>query len=214
MVNEWQKIRRSLVGFARDTGELAYLWIDTLRYGFRRPFEIKSLVSQMEEIGVRSLPIVMISSFFVGMVMAVQVAYSEANFAGRVMVGIGVGVAITKEFGPLLTALLYLPGALAVQSDLTRRDASQLGQDLHRFDEPRRAIRQMAPAPHKVDGVAAGVAVGVTTPPLAAVFGEVDREGGGVLSAVERTGPAPAAAGAFQLRPGPLGQLCEINFLQ
>jgi len=40
------------------------------------------------------------------MVMAVQVAYSEANFAGRVMVGMGVGVAITKEFGPLLTALL------------------------------------------------------------------------------------------------------------
>jgi phospholipid/cholesterol/gamma-HCH transport system permease protein len=52
------------------------------------------------------VPIVAVSSFFVGMVMAVQVAYSEANFAGRVMVGVGVAVAITREFGPLLTALL------------------------------------------------------------------------------------------------------------
>jgi phospholipid/cholesterol/gamma-HCH transport system permease protein len=92
--------------FTRTTGELVYLWVDTIRYGFRRPYEFRALLTQMEELGVQSLSIVMISSFFVGMVLAVQVAYSEANFAGRVMVGIGVGVAITKEFGPLLTALL------------------------------------------------------------------------------------------------------------
>ncbi len=99
-------IRDALLRFAKVTGEVAVLWKDTLVYGFRRPYEIGSILVQMEEIGLRSLPIVMISSFFVGMVLAVQVAYSEANFAGRVMVGIGVAVAITREFGPLLTALL------------------------------------------------------------------------------------------------------------
>src|SRR4030042_1961095 len=101
-----EKLKKTVSGFSHAMGELAYLWLDTLRYGFRRPYEVESLIVQMEEIGVRSLPIVLLSSFFVGMVMAVQVAYSEANFAGRVMVGIGVGVAITREFGPLLTALL------------------------------------------------------------------------------------------------------------
>ena len=102
----WNKQKEKWTRGARDVGELAYLWIDTLRYGFRRPYEWKALLNQMDEIGVQSLPIVIISSFFVGMVLAVQLAYSEANFAGRVMVGIGVGVAVTKEFGPLLTALL------------------------------------------------------------------------------------------------------------
>lgn len=87
-------------------GEMAYLWRDALQYGFRRPYETRALLAQMDEIGVRSVPIVAVSSFFVGMVMAIQVAYSEANFAGRVMVGVGVGLAITREFGPLLTALL------------------------------------------------------------------------------------------------------------
>ena len=101
-----KKFLKRASNFIRYTGEVAFLWVDTLRYGFRRPYEIRSLLTQMEEIGVRSLPIVLISSFFVGMVLAVQVAYSEANFAGRAMVGIGVGVAITREFGPLLTALL------------------------------------------------------------------------------------------------------------
>jgi len=99
-------VKENITLFIRTTGEVFYLLVDTVKYGFRRPYEWKALFIQMEEIGVRSLPIVMISCFFVGMVMAVQVAYSEANFAGRVMVGMGVGVAITKEFGPLLTALL------------------------------------------------------------------------------------------------------------
>jgi len=106
-MGKWfSNIQDNVTIFIRYTGEVAYLLVDTIKYGFRRPYEWKALFIQMEEIGVRSLPIVVISSFFVGMVMAVQVAYSEANFAGRVMVGIGVGVAITKEFGPLLTALL------------------------------------------------------------------------------------------------------------
>ncbi len=102
----WKETQKRIVGFVRHTGGIAYLLVDTLKYGFTRPYEFGSFLTQMEEIGVRSLPIVIVSSFFVGMVMAVQVAYSEANFAGRVMVGIGVGVAITREFGPLLTALL------------------------------------------------------------------------------------------------------------
>ena len=91
---------------ARGMGERVFLLTDALRDGFRRPSEFRSILTQINEIGVRSLPIVVASSFFVGMVLAVQVAYSKANFAGRVMVGIGVSVAITKEFGPLLTALL------------------------------------------------------------------------------------------------------------
>lgn len=99
-------LKSKIVQSTRSVGEIAYLWVDTMRYGFRRPYEFHALLAQLDEIGFRSLPIVLISSFFVGMVLAVQVAYSEANFAGRVMVGIGVSVAITKEFGPLLTALL------------------------------------------------------------------------------------------------------------
>ena len=96
MMKWWKQFQEHIFRSTRHIGELAYLWIDTLRYGFQRPYEFKSVLVQMEEIGVRSLPIVLISSFFVGMVMAIQVAYSEANFAGRVMVGIGVGVAITR----------------------------------------------------------------------------------------------------------------------
>ncbi|MCK5145364.1 ABC transporter permease [bacterium] len=99
-------LKKKIIHTAREAGQIALLWNETLRHGFSRPYEFKALLHQMDELGVKSLPIVLTASFFVGMVMAVQVAYSEANFAGRAMLGIGVGVAITKEFGPLLTALL------------------------------------------------------------------------------------------------------------
>ncbi len=100
------QIKAVFFNIARQAGEVAFLAKDAARYGFGKPSEWRSVIAQMDELGVRSLPIVMVSSFFVGMVLAIQLAYSEANFAGRVMVGIGVGLAITKQFGPLITALL------------------------------------------------------------------------------------------------------------
>ena len=106
MNSMFRKIVSSAEKMFFQVGSITRLFTDMLRFGFRRPYEIHELIAQMADIGAGSLFIVVISSFFVGMVMAVQVAYSEANFAGRVMVGVGVAVVITKEFGPLLTALL------------------------------------------------------------------------------------------------------------
>jgi phospholipid/cholesterol/gamma-HCH transport system permease protein len=101
-----RRFKSTFTGLLHSVGDMAYLLTDAVRFGFKRPYETQALLAQMDEIGVQSVPIVAVSSFFVGMVMAVQVAYSEANFAGRVMIGVGVSVAITREFGPLLTALL------------------------------------------------------------------------------------------------------------
>jgi phospholipid/cholesterol/gamma-HCH transport system permease protein len=99
-------LKRMIQDAAGHLGGIALLWRDAMKYGFRRPSEFGAVVSQIDEIGVRSLLMVALFSFFVGMVLAIQVAYSEANFAGRAMIGIGVGLSITREFGPLLTALL------------------------------------------------------------------------------------------------------------
>jgi phospholipid/cholesterol/gamma-HCH transport system permease protein len=99
-------LKRMIQNSAERLGSIALLLRDALKYGFRRPSEFGAVVGQIDEIGVRSLLMVVLFSFFIGMVLALQLAYSEANFAGRAMVGIGVGLSITREFGPLLTALL------------------------------------------------------------------------------------------------------------
>jgi phospholipid/cholesterol/gamma-HCH transport system permease protein len=176
-MKKWLKrIQRSTVKATRQTGEVAYLWVDTLRYGFRRPYEFGSLLTQMEEIGVRSLAIVVVSSFFVGMVMAVQVAYSEANFAGRVMVGIGVGVAITREFGPLLTALL-------VGGRVSAGITSVIGS--MRVTEQVDAIRLMGASPAKKLVFPRIFAALIMLPLLTAVADFVGISGGLVVSLVD-----------------------------
>jgi len=166
----------AVVGFARTTGEVAYLWKDTLQYGFRRPYEFRAILSQMEEIGVRSLPIVVLSTFFVGMVLAVQVAYSEANFAGRVMVGIGVAVAITREFGPLLTALL-------VGGRVSAGITSVIGS--MRVTEQVDAIRLMGASPAKKLVFPRVVAAMVMLPLLTAFADFMGILGGLVVSLVD-----------------------------
>src|SRR4030042_874754 len=171
-----EKLKKTVSGFSHAMGELAYLWLDTLRYGFRRPYEVESLIVQLEEIGVRSLPIVVISSFFVGMVMAVQVAYSEANFAGRAMVGIGVGIAITREFGPLLTALL-------VGGRISAGITSVLGSMV--VTEQVDAIRLMGASPAKKLVFPRVVASILMFPLLTAVADIVGILGGLVVSLVD-----------------------------
>lgn len=176
MNHYWKKVRGYTVLAARQAGEVAYLWVDTIRYGFRRPYELDSLLIQMEEIGARSLPIVLVSSFFVGMVLAVQVAYSEANFAGRVMVGIGVGVAITREFGPLLTALL-------VGGRVSAGITSVIGS--MRVTEQVDAIRLMGASPAKKLVFPRVFAALIMLPLLTAVADFVGIFGGLVVSMVD-----------------------------
>src|SRR2546430_9027861 len=46
---------------------------------FRGPFERDAIIAQFETVGVRSLSIVAITSIFIGMVLALQTAYSRSE---------------------------------------------------------------------------------------------------------------------------------------
>jgi len=65
-----------------------------------------SLVEQMYRIGIESVPIVFLTSAFVGMVTAVQVAYQIRDYAPLDFLGAGVGKMVMIELGPVLTALV------------------------------------------------------------------------------------------------------------
>jgi len=60
----------------------------------------------MEEIGVRSFPVVMITAAFTGMVFALQVYTGFKRFNAESMVGSAVGLSVTRELGPVLTGLM------------------------------------------------------------------------------------------------------------
>ena len=73
---------------------------------FRRPFYGADIVTQADLIGVGSLPIVILTGFFTGGVLALQSASSLAQFGATAITGELVSLSMIKELGPVLTSLM------------------------------------------------------------------------------------------------------------
>ena len=77
-----------------------------LKNVFRRPFYADDLFMQMDIIGVGSLPIVIMTGFFSGAVMALQMSRALAQYGQVGRTGMVVSITLVRELGPVLTALL------------------------------------------------------------------------------------------------------------
>jgi phospholipid/cholesterol/gamma-HCH transport system permease protein len=87
-------------------GGLTDLMVQTLQQIRRGPIERPLLTQQFEQIGFRSLSIVIITSAFIGMVLALQTAYALEDFGGKLFVGIIVSLSLVRELAPVLMALM------------------------------------------------------------------------------------------------------------
>jgi len=81
---------------------------DTVKWIFKPPFDGKSIINQMLEIGYKSLPVTTITLFFTGMVMALQIGRAmDAMMSGSsIFIGSAVTISMFRELCPVLTALL------------------------------------------------------------------------------------------------------------
>jgi len=66
----------------------------------------RTFTDQLYSIGVRSLPLVGLVSFFVGMVLMVQLVPEFKSFGAESLAGGAIGVAICRELGPTLTGII------------------------------------------------------------------------------------------------------------
>jgi phospholipid/cholesterol/gamma-HCH transport system permease protein len=70
------------------------------------PSYFRLVIAEIEIIGVRSLPVAVIAAVFTGMVFALQSAVNMARFGAENYVGPVSALAILRELGPVLTAIL------------------------------------------------------------------------------------------------------------
>jgi phospholipid/cholesterol/gamma-HCH transport system permease protein len=77
-----------------------------LRNIFRRPHYGDDIIIQMDQIGVGSLPIVILTGFFSGAVLALQMARALAQYGQVGRTGQVVAITLVRELGPVLTSLL------------------------------------------------------------------------------------------------------------
>jgi phospholipid/cholesterol/gamma-HCH transport system permease protein len=94
------------LGLAEAFGDFALLAAATLRALVRPRFPWRATLQQFESLAVRSAPIVVVTAGFTGMVLALQTAFSLTRFGAKPYVGSIVGLAIVRELGPVLAALM------------------------------------------------------------------------------------------------------------
>jgi phospholipid/cholesterol/gamma-HCH transport system permease protein len=106
-----EDVGRAVVGFLEDTrsligfvGEL----VSALGTAAMHPKSVRwrDAVRVAESAGVNALPIIVLVSFLMGVIMAFQGAISLRRFGADVFVANLVGLAMLRELGPLMTAII------------------------------------------------------------------------------------------------------------
>jgi len=87
-------------------GSVLVFFVQTLRWTVSRPFYLKNLLKQMEQIGVNSIPVVLTTALSTGMVLAYQSYTGFRRFGAETLIGTVVSLSMTRELGPVLTGLM------------------------------------------------------------------------------------------------------------
>jgi phospholipid/cholesterol/gamma-HCH transport system permease protein len=100
----------SLSDFAKEKvlalQEFSYLAARSLTNLFRHPRYLADLLQQADLIGVGSLPIVILTGFFTGAVLAVNAKRTLEQFGSLALTGQLVSISMVRELGPVFTGLM------------------------------------------------------------------------------------------------------------
>jgi phospholipid/cholesterol/gamma-HCH transport system permease protein len=136
---------------------------------FIPPFKWRQLLQRIHFIGVRSLSIILLTGAFTGMVLALQTFLTLARFGSEALLGPAVALALIREMGPVLAALM-----------VTGRTGSALTAEIGimRITEQIDALQVMGLNPMRYLIVPSIVAGFITFPLLTAIFDVVGIFGG------------------------------------
>ncbi|HXH71838.1 MAG TPA: ABC transporter permease [Mariprofundaceae bacterium] len=99
-------IGRVVENLCLHTGLYAQMFGRTLRRMASPPWHPRIILQQAEEVGVQSLPVVLLTALFTGMVLALQSYIVFHRFAAESMTGLVVSMSLVRELGPVLVGLM------------------------------------------------------------------------------------------------------------
>jgi phospholipid/cholesterol/gamma-HCH transport system permease protein len=102
---------RRILPLRKDIHDASRIINDTFYWTFisplkGRPLRIRASISEMVKAGYNSVPIVGVISLFVGIILALQAAYQLKRVGALIYVANLVGVSLTRELSPILTAII------------------------------------------------------------------------------------------------------------
>jgi phospholipid/cholesterol/gamma-HCH transport system permease protein len=153
--------------------EYALLCGTALACAFTPPRYVTDALEQSDIIGVGSLPIVLLTGFFIGMVMVVQTATQFVRFGETSLTGDAVSLALVRELGPAITGLL-----------VAGRNASGMASEIGSMvvTEQVDALRAMGTDPMRKLVAPRVIATVLMMPLLTAMFDLVGLIGGFIMA--------------------------------
>ena len=130
-------VGRQTLSFLRYAGGVTRLGRDAAYWTLVAPVKGKGLrgratIHQMVLAGVNAIPIVSLIALFVGMILAFQSAYELRKYGGTVFVVNLVAVAMTRQLGPLMTAVIV--AGRSASSFAAELGTMKVGEELDALD--------------------------------------------------------------------------------
>jgi phospholipid/cholesterol/gamma-HCH transport system permease protein len=100
-----ENIGRHVIHAAENSGRIMILLFNTI-YHFRKQPRMQHVLHQMAHLGVDSLPIVLLTILFTGMVITLQTANEFIKYGAQSSVGGVVAIAMARELAPVLTGVV------------------------------------------------------------------------------------------------------------
>src|SRR6202795_1943291 len=153
--------------------DYAKLSFESIANAFTPPFYWADTLEQMDVIGVGSLPIIVLTGFFIGGVLVLQTAAQFERFGETALTGDAVSLALVRELGPTITALL-----------VAGRNASGMASELGSMTvtEQVDAMRALGTDPIRKLMTPRVIATALTLPLLVAVADFVGLVGGFIVA--------------------------------
>lgn len=172
-MNIFATIGRVTLALMHEIGRLAVFMVDSVTACFRPPIYWVLILQQMMRIGYFSLPVVGLTAFFTGGVLALQIYTGASRYGAEAFVPVVVLVGITRELGPVIAGLM-------VAGRVAAAIAAELGT--MRVTEQIDALTTLATNPIKYLVVPRLVAAVISMPILVAIADSIGIFGGYVAS--------------------------------
>jgi len=169
MVDRLQKMGRSGLDFFQRLGR-AHILLGHIIVGLPGMLlRLPLVIQQMYSVGVLSFLIILVSGFFVGMVLGLQGYNILVGFGAEETLGVMVSLSLVRELGPVVAALLFAGragSALTAEIGLMKATEQLSAMEMMAVDPIRRVL-----TPRFLAGF-------ISMPLLAAIFSAVGILGG------------------------------------
>lgn len=169
-------MRELAIEYIQDLGSYVRMVWHVLRDLFSARLPWAPTRQQIIKLGLNSLPIILLTAIFTGMVLALQTAYGMQRFGAKTYVGNITSLAMIRELGPVLTALMLCG---RVGAGIAAELASMVATE--QVD----AIRVLGANPIRKLVTPRVIAVIVVMPVLCIIANVIGIYGGGLMAVLE-----------------------------